>query len=78
MNQFCSEAQPFTLFFFILAKKTMILHLHLPNWSNGDQSSIDLNCTATPSSESLISLRWGTGEEEELTVPFVLSCIDSK
>lgn len=38
VNQFCSEALAIHPFFFILAKKTMILDLHLLNWSDGDQS----------------------------------------
>lgn len=35
---FAQRPWPFTPFFFIPAKKTTILDLHLLNWSDGDQS----------------------------------------
>lgn len=79
MYPFCSEAAAIHSFFFIPAKKTTILDLHLLNWSDGTRAFwSDLNCTATPSQESLISLKKKGGREEELTVSFVSSCIDSE
>lgn len=82
-TNFSSEALPFTLFFFILTEKTMISALtKLERW-RPELHRHQLHCDTVSRKSHFTKMAdggggAGRGKKEELTVSFVLSCIDSE